>query len=82
MIENHLLILNLPYEEIKRQGIDDLFKFKEDNFELNKFINEEIENGVLTGIEIFKKDGNILATENGYYICTFSENIIEIINEE
>jgi hypothetical protein len=66
--EIYLIILNLTYEQAKEQGIDDFFKFKEEDEELNEFIDEQIEDGILTGIEIFKRNENILATENGYYI--------------
>lgn len=70
----YVLLLNLPYEDAQKQEVD-MFKYVKNDGLLNKFVEEQISDGVLSNIEIFKRDNNVLATENGYYIATYDENV-------
>ncbi len=70
----YVLLLNLPYADAKKQKVD-MFKYVKNDGLLNKFVEEQISDGVLSNIDIFKRDNNVLATENGYYIATYDENV-------
>lgn len=69
-----LLIISLSYEESKKQNID-LFKYKKEDKILIDFMDKEIEEGSLKDLEIFKRDLNVVATEKGYFMSCYENEV-------
>lgn len=67
-------LVYISFNDANKQKCD-LFKFSKSDPFLNEYIDKEITTGNLKNIEVFKRDNNIIVTENGYYMACYESDL-------